>query len=57
MNIIVARYNENIEWTKELNNVIIYNKGDNLDNSYNEIHLKNIGKVYESNYTHGGHGG
>ena len=31
MRIIVARYNESINWTKDLKNVIIYNKGkDNL---------------------------
>jgi len=24
--IIVARYNENVEWSKQLTNVIIYNK-------------------------------
>lgn len=52
MNIIVARYNENIEWTKELNNVIIYNKGDKLDNSYNETHLKNVGREGHTFYTY-----
>jgi len=25
--IVVARYNENIEWTKRFSNIIIYNKG------------------------------
>jgi hypothetical protein len=31
MKIIVARYNESIEWTKEFPNVIIYNKGEKLN--------------------------
>ena len=35
--IIVARYNENIEWTKQFENVIIYNKGSNIENEYNEL--------------------
>ena len=28
--IVVARYNECVEWTKKFPNVIIYNKGKNL---------------------------
>lgn len=32
--IVVARYNENIEWTKQFPNVIIYNKGQKLNNDY-----------------------
>ena len=35
--IVVARYNENIEWTKQFSNVIIYNKGLPLENSYKQI--------------------
>ena len=42
--IVVARYNENIEWLKdEMNNCIIYNKGDKL-NIENEIMLENVGR-------------
>jgi len=44
MNIIVARYNENVEWTKNFSNVIIYNKGELLNNGYNEILLNNVGR-------------
>ena len=29
--IVVSRYNENIEWTKEFPNVLIYNKGEKLE--------------------------
>jgi len=38
--IIVARYNENVEWTKQFPNVIIYNKGDKLDDGYDEIFFR-----------------
>jgi hypothetical protein len=49
--IIVARYNENINWlSSEMSNCIIYNKGDKLDIE-NEIILENVGR--ESNtYLH-----
>lgn len=47
--VVISRYNENIEWTKQLNNqkVIIFNKGnDNYksDKSYNLIELPNVGR-------------
>ena len=41
--LIVSRYNENVEWTKQLPNVIIYNKGKKLEEGYNEILLENVG--------------
>ena len=42
--IIVARYNENIDWLKdEMDNCIIINKGDAL-NIKNEVLLKNVGR-------------
>jgi hypothetical protein len=45
MKIIVARYNENIEWTQQLPNVIIYNKGVRLTlKNINEIMMKNVGR-------------
>ena len=43
MKIIVARYNENIEWTQRLPpdiDVIVYNKGDKLDDGYDEIFFR-----------------
>ena len=52
MNIVVSRYNENLEWTKELENVIIYNKGDKLDKSYNATHIKNVGREGHTFYTY-----
>ena len=50
MNIIVSRYNENVEWTKDFSNVIIYNKGEPLNNEYNEILLNNVGREQHTFY-------
>lgn len=52
--IIVARYNENVEWTKQFPNVIIYNKGDKLPDGdgYNEIALNNVGREGHTYYTY-----
>jgi hypothetical protein len=50
MIIVVARYNENIEWTKQFTNVIIYNKGDKLGEEYNEIMLNNVGREGHTYY-------
>jgi hypothetical protein len=44
MKIIVSRYNEDISWTKEFSNVVIYNKGETLKGDYNEIELENVGR-------------
>jgi hypothetical protein len=38
--IIVARYNENIQWTKQFENVIIYNNGCKLPDDYNQVLLE-----------------
>ena len=52
-NIVVARYNEDIEWTKQFQNVIIYNKGEKLqDENINEVKLPNVGKEGHTYYTH-----
>lgn len=48
--IIVARYNEDIEWTKQFSNVIIYNKGQELGNNYDEILLDNVGREGHTYY-------
>lgn len=50
--IVVARYMENIEWTKQYPNVIIYNKGPKLQEGFNEITLKNVGREGHTYYTH-----
>lgn len=49
-NIIVARYNENVEWTKQFKNVIIYNKGNKLNGGYNQIFLDNVGREGHTYY-------
>jgi hypothetical protein len=47
--IVVARYNENIEWLyPEKNNCIVYNKGNPLHLGKNEIMLRNIGRESHS---------
>jgi len=50
MIIVVARYNEDIEWTKHFPNVIIYNKGTKLKEGYNEIVLDNVGREGHTYY-------
>jgi len=48
--IVVARYNENLEWTKQFSNVIIYNKGESLTDDYNQILLDNVGREGHTYY-------
>ena len=43
MQLVVSRYNEDIGWTKNFDNVIIYNKGPHLG-LQNEIQLPNVGR-------------
>ena len=52
--IVVARYNENVQWTKCFSNVIIYNKGDPLPlNEFNnQIFLNNVGREGHTYYKH-----
>jgi hypothetical protein len=52
MRIVVARYNENVEWTRQFNNVTIYNKGEPLNDEFNEIYLNNVGKEGHTFYKH-----
>ena len=48
--IVVARYNEDVEWTKQFPNVIIFNKGKELGNNYNEVFLNNVGREGHTYY-------
>jgi len=50
MKIIVARYNENIEWTKQLDNIILYNKGGFIKEKH--IPLKNVGREGHTYFTY-----
>jgi len=45
--IVVARYNEDIEWTKQFENVLIYNKGNILEDS---VKLPNVGREGHTYY-------
>jgi len=47
--IIVARYNEDISWTQEFSNVIIYNKGS-IIYDIPQIPLKNVGRESHTYY-------
>ena len=50
MRIIIARYNENIEWTKQFPNVTIANKGPQLPTNYNAVTLQNVGREGHTYY-------
>jgi hypothetical protein len=52
VSIVVARYNENIEWSNHFSNVIVYNKGKPLVNSDNEKLMLNVGKEGHTYYKH-----
>ena len=43
LSIVVARYNENIDWIKKYKNVIVYNKGESLD-QISFTKLDNVGR-------------
>jgi hypothetical protein len=42
--IVIARYNENISWANDYENVVIYNKGENVETKHSIIVADNIGK-------------
>lgn len=44
MIIIVARYNEDVAWTKVFKNVLIFNKGEKLGDEYRQIMMDNVGR-------------
>lgn len=50
--VVVARYNENIEWSKQFQNVIVYNKGNQMNNGCNEVLLSNVGREGHTYYKH-----
>jgi hypothetical protein len=50
--IVVARYNEDLEWTKQFSNVIIYNKEIQLTDDFNQILLNNVGREGHTYYKH-----
>jgi len=49
--IVVARYNEDIAWTKQFSNVLIYNKGNKLEEYYKKVEiLDNVGREGHTYY-------
>jgi hypothetical protein len=52
--IVVARYTEDVEWTKQFPNVTIYNKGPTLGNDYPNVveGLENVGREGHTYYKH-----
>ena len=50
--IVIARYNEDIEWSEQFLNVVIYNKGCKLESNkmYNEVLLDNVGREGHTYY-------
>jgi hypothetical protein len=52
ISIIVARYNEDVSWTKQFPNVVIFNKGQPLGSEYNEIFLQNVGREGHTYYSY-----
>lgn len=51
MLIVIARYNEDIEWSnKYLSNVLIINKGDKIEGIKNQIFYPNVGREGHSYY-------
>jgi hypothetical protein len=51
MKLVVARYNEDIEWTKKYD-TIIYNKGTPLVGYSNVVELPNVGREGHTYYHH-----
>ena len=50
--IVVARYNEDLEWTKQFKNVLVYNKGSILTGDFNQLSLINVGREGHTYYKH-----
>jgi hypothetical protein len=51
--VVVARYREDVSWTRVLPNVTIYNKGEPLsDQEYNQVFLPNVGREQHTFFWH-----
>lgn len=50
--IVISRYNENIDWTNQFSNVVIYNKGNKMNGNFTEIALENVGREGHTFYKH-----
>jgi len=52
MRVVVSRYNEDVEWTKHFDDVLIYNKGEPLPGFSNVQVLENVGREGHTYYKH-----
>ena len=50
--IVVMRYMEDVSWVENLDNVIIYNKGDRIQSKHEIVNLPNIGMCGASTFYH-----
>lgn len=50
--IVVMRYMEDISWVENLENVIIYNKGNAIKTRHKVVNLPNIGMYHASQFYH-----
>ena len=48
--IVVARYNEDVRWTLNYKNIIIYNKGLSLGKGYKQLNTINVGREGHTYY-------
>lgn len=53
LKIVVARYHEKLEWTKEYgDHILVYNKGEDDVDEYNPIKMENVGREGHTFYKH-----
>jgi hypothetical protein len=50
--IVVMRYMEDVSWVENLENVIIYNKGNQIQTKHKVVNLPNIGMYHASQFYH-----
>ena len=49
---IISYYNENLDWLRNYNNVLIYNKGNNDILGFNNIKINNVGRDVHTIFYH-----
>jgi hypothetical protein len=50
--VVIMRYMEDVSWAENLDNVIIYNKGDKIKSKHEVVNLPNIGMCGASTFYH-----
>ena len=51
MEILLARYNESVDWARHLPNVTVVNKGEPLDIGIRELRMPNVGREGHTYYS------